>query len=122
VFTLPDILNRLTVYQPKAVYNSFFEAAWKTVACFSKDPRHLGTKAGMTTILHIPIRLATGQAMGTDAVATSPSSLHRSGRGTGQIGKVEGCQKEREVSLSGQSDGQGLSGKVCAGTQVQNSP
>jgi hypothetical protein len=29
-----------------------FEAAWKTVDCFAKDPKHLGAKAGMIAILH----------------------------------------------------------------------
>lgn len=52
VFTLPDTLNRLAMYQPKAVYDSLFEAAWKTVACFAKDPKHLGAKPGMIAILH----------------------------------------------------------------------
>lgn len=52
VFTLPDTLNLLAMYQPKAVYDSLFEAAWATVACFAKDPAHLGAKAGMIAILH----------------------------------------------------------------------
>jgi hypothetical protein len=52
VFTLPDTLNQLAMYQPKAVYDSLFEAAWKTVYCFAKDPKHLGAKAGMIAILH----------------------------------------------------------------------
>ncbi len=52
VFTLPDTLNQLAMYQPKAVYDSLFEAAWKTVNCFAKDTNHLGAKAGMIAILH----------------------------------------------------------------------
>ena len=52
VFTLPDTLNQLVMYQPKAVYDSLFEAAWQTVHCFAKDPKHLGAKAGMIAILH----------------------------------------------------------------------
>lgn len=52
VFTLPDTLNQLAMYQPKAVYDSLFEAAWQTVHCFAKDPKHLGAKAGMIAILH----------------------------------------------------------------------
>ena len=52
VFTLPDTLNQLAMYQPKAVYDSLFEAAWQTVRCFAKDPKHLGGKAGMIAILH----------------------------------------------------------------------
>ena len=52
VFTLPCTLNQLAMYQPKAVYDSLFEAAWKTVDCFAKDTIHLGDKAGMIAILH----------------------------------------------------------------------
>lgn len=52
VFTLPDTLNRLAMYSPKAVYDSLFEAAWKTVAQFARDPVHLGAKPGMIAILH----------------------------------------------------------------------
>ncbi|WP_154859509.1 IS91 family transposase [Cyclobacterium xiamenense] len=52
VFTLPDMLNQLAMYQPKAIYDSLFEAAWKTVNCFAKDTNHLGAKAGMIAILH----------------------------------------------------------------------
>ena len=52
VFTLPDTLNPLAMYHPKAVYDSLFEAAWLTVICFAKDPKHLGAKAGMIAILH----------------------------------------------------------------------
>ncbi len=64
VFTLPDTLNQPAMYQPKTVYDSLFEAAWKTIACFAKDPKHLGAKAGMIAILHIPIRLAIGTGYG----------------------------------------------------------
>lgn len=52
VFTLPDTLNQLAMYQPKAVYDSLFEASWKTIACFAKDPKHLEAKPGMIAILH----------------------------------------------------------------------
>jgi hypothetical protein len=64
VFTLPDMLNRLAMHKPKAVYDSLFEAAWKTVAQFAKDPVHLGAKPGMIAILHIPIRFAIGTGYG----------------------------------------------------------
>jgi hypothetical protein len=52
VFTLPDTLNPLAVHQPKAVYDSLFEAAWQTVSAFAKDPEHLRAKPGMISILH----------------------------------------------------------------------
>lgn len=52
VFTLPDTLNQLAMYQPKAIYDSLFEAAWQTIRCFAKDAKHLGAKTGMIAILH----------------------------------------------------------------------
>lgn len=52
VFTLPDTLNTLAMYGPKAVYDALFEAAWDTISTFANDPKHLGAQAGMISILH----------------------------------------------------------------------
>lgn len=52
VFTLPDTLNTLVLHQPREVYSSLFEAAWQTMLCFGKDPKHLGAIPGMIGILH----------------------------------------------------------------------
>jgi hypothetical protein len=52
VFTLPDLLNPLALHQPKAVYDSLFEAAWGTIKAFGYDPKHLGAQTGMIAILH----------------------------------------------------------------------
>jgi hypothetical protein len=52
VFTLPAELNQLAMYQPKAVYDALFEAAWGTIKTFGYDPKHLGAQAGMIAILH----------------------------------------------------------------------
>ncbi len=52
VFTLPDLLNRLALYQSKSVYDALFEAAWGTVNAFGKDKKHLGVQTGMISILH----------------------------------------------------------------------
>lgn len=52
VFTLPDKLNALCVHRPKELYNMLFRAAWETVQAFAADPKHLGAKAGMVSILH----------------------------------------------------------------------
>jgi len=62
------------MYQPKAVYNSLFEAAWKTVNCFAKDPKDLGAKAGMIAILHIPNRDAIGTGFGFNNYPFIPST------------------------------------------------
>jgi Putative transposase/Transposase zinc-binding domain len=52
VFTLPEAINRLALYNPAAVYNSLFKAAWNTVQSFAADPKYLGATAGMIAILH----------------------------------------------------------------------
>ena len=52
VFTLPDTLNQLALYRPKAVYDALFEAAWGTINTFGKDPKNLGAATGMISILH----------------------------------------------------------------------
>jgi hypothetical protein len=52
VFTLPDTLNSLAMYKPKAVYDSLFAAAWQTIETFGKDAKHLGAQTGMICILH----------------------------------------------------------------------
>lgn len=52
VFTLPDLLNPLCLYQPKVVYDTLFEAAWETLLTFAQDQKHLGAKPGMIAVLH----------------------------------------------------------------------
>jgi hypothetical protein len=52
VFTLPDLLNPLALYQPRAVYDTLFEAAWETLLVFAKDKKHLGARPGMIAVLH----------------------------------------------------------------------
>jgi len=52
VFTLPECINTLALSQPKVVYKLLFKAAWATVQEFGKDPKWLGGKMGMVSILH----------------------------------------------------------------------
>ena len=52
VFTLPAELNQLAMYQPRAVYDALFEAAWDTIKTFGYDPKHLGAQTGMIAVLH----------------------------------------------------------------------
>lgn len=52
VFTLPSDLNQLAMHQPREVYSCLFEAAWDTMATFGRDPKHLGARMGMISILH----------------------------------------------------------------------
>ena len=52
VFTIPSELNQLCLAYPKQLYNILFSASWKTLTVFSNDPKHLGARSGMTSILH----------------------------------------------------------------------
>jgi hypothetical protein len=52
VFTIPHELNSLAITNPKEVYRSIFQAAWGTIKSFSSDPKFLGAKTGMITVLH----------------------------------------------------------------------
>ncbi len=49
VFTLPETMNPLAIYQPKVVYGILFEAAWETLKQFSKNKV---VHAGMIAVLH----------------------------------------------------------------------
>jgi len=52
VFTLPECINVLAMQYPKIIYSILFKAAWETIVEFGKDPKWLGGKTGMTSILH----------------------------------------------------------------------
>lgn len=52
VFTLPDTLNRLCLYQPKLMYDLLFKTAWSVLNDFGHDPKWLGAQTGMISILH----------------------------------------------------------------------
>jgi len=52
VFTLPDTLNRLCLFQPKIMYNLLFKTAWSVMNAFGHDHKWLGAQTGMISILH----------------------------------------------------------------------
>ena len=52
VFTLPDLLNDLSLHYPKLIYGLLFKSAWATMQQFAGNHRHLGAKAGMISVLH----------------------------------------------------------------------
>lgn len=49
VFTLPDSINSLAIYQPKIVYDTLFEATWETLQIFGKAKE---MQMGMIAVLH----------------------------------------------------------------------
>ncbi len=52
VFTLPEAINRLALYQPATVYGLLFRTAWTVLQSFAADSKHLGAQGGMIAILH----------------------------------------------------------------------
>lgn len=48
----------------REIYSALFAASWLTLQKFAADPKYLGAKTGMVSILHIPIRCAIGTGSG----------------------------------------------------------
>ncbi len=52
VFTLPETLNKLCLYEPAVVYKILFDTAWSVIRDFAGSKKHLGADTGMISILH----------------------------------------------------------------------
>ena len=52
VFTLPAEIARIAHWNKRAIYGLLFKAAAETVMTIAADPRHLGARISMTSVLH----------------------------------------------------------------------
>lgn len=52
VFTLPEGLNKLCLFEPAKVYKLLFDTTWSVMKSFAQDKKHLGAETGMISILH----------------------------------------------------------------------
>jgi hypothetical protein len=52
VFTIPQELNSYCQKHPQPLYNILFAASKETVETFSNDPKHMGARTGMVSVLH----------------------------------------------------------------------
>lgn len=52
VFTLPAEIARIAYWNKKAVYGLLFRASAQTVSTIAADPKRLGARVGMTSVLH----------------------------------------------------------------------
>src|SRR5271157_4861211 len=52
VFTLPTSVAEIAFHNKAAVYAILFRAAAETLIAIAADPRHLGARIGITTVLH----------------------------------------------------------------------
>jgi predicted Zn-ribbon and HTH transcriptional regulator len=52
VFTLPAEIAQIAFWNKKAVYRLLFKASAETVRTIAADPKRMGTRVGMTSVLH----------------------------------------------------------------------
>jgi len=52
VFTMPAEIAQIAYRNKRAVYGLLFRASAETVMTIAADPRHLGAKVGLTSVLH----------------------------------------------------------------------
>jgi len=52
VFTVPHELLELFRFNRRVMYNLLIERSWKTLKCFSQDPKLLGARLGAICVLH----------------------------------------------------------------------
>jgi hypothetical protein len=52
VFTLPAEIARIAYWNKRALYGLLFRASAETVTTIAADPKRLGAKVGMTSVLH----------------------------------------------------------------------
>ena len=52
VFTLPAEIAQIAYWNKKAVYGLLFKASAETVITIAADPKRMGVKVGMTSVLH----------------------------------------------------------------------
>jgi len=52
VFTLPAEIARIAYWNKKAVYGLLFRASAQTVTTIASDPKRMGARVGMTSVLH----------------------------------------------------------------------
>ncbi len=52
VFTLPAEIAHIAYWNKRAVYGLLFKASAETVATIAADPKRMGTRVGMTSVLH----------------------------------------------------------------------
>ncbi len=52
VFTLPAEIGRIAYWNKRAVYGLLFKTSAETVATIAADPKRMGVRVGMTSVLH----------------------------------------------------------------------
>ncbi len=86
VFTLPAEIAQIAYWIKKALYGRLFKASAETVMTISADPKRLGARVGVTSVLHTwgsalthhpHMRLATFELIRRYLVHVLPDGFHR---------------------------------------------
>lgn len=59
VFTLPNELDRLVMRNQAVLYNLLIKASAETLTELAADPKHLGARPGMISVLHTWVQTLT---------------------------------------------------------------
>jgi hypothetical protein len=77
VFTLPAEIAQIAYWNKKAVYGLLFKASAETVITIAADPRRMGARVGMTSVLHTWGSALTHHPHGQDPGPWEPvASIH----------------------------------------------
>jgi hypothetical protein len=52
VFTLPAVIGDIAYQNKEVIYDLLFKASSETLLTIAADPKHLGAKIGVTSVLH----------------------------------------------------------------------
>ena len=52
VFTLPAAIGDIAYQNKRVIYDLLFKASSETMLTIAADPKHLGAKVGITSVLH----------------------------------------------------------------------
>ena len=53
VFTLPAAIAEIAYQNKTVIYNLLFKASSETLLRIAADPKHLGARVGITSVLHM---------------------------------------------------------------------
>lgn len=73
MFTLPSLIADIAYQNKAAVYDLLFKASSQTLLTIAADPKHLGAKIGMTSVLHtLTVALCGAQRQEGSAMTHHP--------------------------------------------------
>ena len=77
VFTLPKVISEMAYQNKRLIYGLLFKASAETMLTIAADPRHLGAKIAITSVLHTWGSAMTHHPHGHMIVPPLGDALHR---------------------------------------------